>query len=235
MPISFIVGFFVVVHYFNIVWLAGLSYNLGTILHRIFIAKLSFEHYDIMISLFALALPTLLISVWAFANPKTKKPDSSSDYSYAYKDMVSHVLLLLFTCGIYYLVWIYRMTESLNACKNEGYRSPVKKLLLCMFIPFYLYYWTYKSADRIDMLGYEKGIKGDTAAVSTVLSIFLPILAPIFMQNKLNTVIMTREPKPPKEQPSTGYNDLEKLKEYYDKGIITEEEFTEKKKQSLGI
>lgn len=32
-----------------------------------------------------------------------------------------------------------------------------------------------------------------------------------------------------------GYNDLEKLKELYDKGVITEEEFTEKKKQVLGI
>ena len=172
-----------------------------------------------------------------FANSKKKKSDSdsSSDYSYAYQEMIAHVLLLFFTCGIYYLVWIYRMTESLNACKNEEYRSPVKKLLLCMLIPFYLYYWTYKSSDRIDMLGYEKGIKGDTAVLNTVLSIFFPILAPILMQNKLNTVIMTRAPKPQQEQTSAGYNDLEKLKEYYDKGIITEEEFTEKKKQLLGI
>ena len=170
-------------------------------------------------------------------------PASSTAYGKSYKSLVPHVLLLLFTCGIYYLVWIYRTTDSLNACKNEEYRTPVNKLLLCMFVPFYSIYWTYKSAHRIDTLGYEKGIQGDTATLSLILSLFVPILPPILMQSKLNSVIMADSVSPAvatamqyaAEPVDNGYNDLEKLKELYDKGVITEEEFTEKKKQVLGI
>lgn len=170
-------------------------------------------------------------------------PASSTAYGKSYKSLVPHVLLLLFTCGIYYLVWKYRTTDSLNACKNEEYRNPVNKLLLCMFAPFYSIYWTYKSAHRIDMLGYEKGIQGETATLSLILSLFVPILPPILMQSKLNSVIMADSVSPAvatamqyaTKPVDNGYNDLEKLKELYDKGVITEEEFTEKKKQVLGI
>lgn len=170
-------------------------------------------------------------------------PASSTAYGKSYKSLVPHVLLLLFTCGIYYLVWIYLTTDSLNACKNEEYRTPINKLLLCMFVPFYSIYWTYKSAHRIDMLGYEKGIQGDTATLSLILSLFVPILPPILMQSKLNSVIMADSASPAvatamqyaAKPVDNGYNDLEKLKELYDKGVITEEEFTEKKKQVLGI
>lgn len=170
-------------------------------------------------------------------------PASSTAYGKSYKSLVPHVLLLLFTCGIYYLVWIYRTTDSLNACKNEEYRTPINKLLLCMFVPFYSIYWTYKSAHRIDTLGYEKGIQGDTATLSLILSLFVPILPPILMQSKLNSVIMADSASPAvatamqytAKPVDNGYNDLEKLKELYDKGVITEEEFTEKKKQVLGI
>lgn len=184
----------------------------------------------------------LLISFMTFQKEITF-PASSTAYGKSYKSLVPHVLLLLFTCGIYYLVWIYRTTDSLNACKNEEYRTPINKLLLCMFVPFYSIYWTYKSAHRIDMLGYEKGIQGDTATLSLILSLFVPILPPILMQSKLNSVIMADSASPAvatamqytAKPADNGYNDLEKLKELYDKGIITEEEFTEKKKQVLGI
>ena len=170
-------------------------------------------------------------------------PASSTAYGKSYKSLVPHVLLLLFTCGIYYLVWIYRTTDSLNACKNEEYRTPVNKLLLCMFVPFYSIYWTYKSAHRIDTLGYEKGIQGDTATLNLILSLFVPILPPILMQSKLNSVIMADSASPAvatamqyaAKPVDNDYNDLEKLKKLYDKGVITEEEFTEKKKQVLGI
>lgn len=184
----------------------------------------------------------LLISFMA-SQKEITFPASSTAYGKSYKSLVPHVLLLLFTCGIYYLVWIYRTTDSLNACKNEEYRTPVNKLLLCMFVPFYSIYWTYKSAHRIDTLGYEKGIQGETATLNLILSLFVPILPPILMQSKLNSVIMADSASPAvatamqyaAKPVDNGYNDLEKLKELYDKGIITEEEFTEKKKQILGI
>lgn len=199
-----------------------------------------------------------ILSLSFIITPKNLNvPASSTAYGKSYKSLVPHVLLLLFTCGIYYLVWIYRTTDSLNVCKNEEYRTPINKLLLCMFVPFYSIYWTYKSAHRIDTLGYEKGILGETATLSLILSLFVPILPPILMQSKLNSVIMADSASPAvatamqyaakpvdngyndlqyaAKPADNGYNDLEKLKELYDKGVITEEEFIEKKKQVLGI
>lgn len=196
-----------------------------------------FQQILLIVGIFILSLSLIITP------KKLNVPASSTAYGKSYKSLVPHVLLLLFTCGIYYLVWIYRTTDSLNACKNEEYRTPVNKLLLCMFVPFYSIYWTYKSAHRIDMLGYEKGIQGETATLNLILSLFVPILPPILMQSKLNSVIMADSASPAvatamqyaAKPVDNGYNDLEKLKELYDKGIITEEEFTEKKKQVLGI
>ena len=82
------------------------------------------------------------------------------------------------------------------------------------------------------MLGYEKGIHGETATLSLILSLFVPILPPILMQSKLNSVIMADSVSPAvatamqyaAKPVDNGYNGLEKLKELYDKGVITREE-----------
>ena len=42
--------------------------------------------------------------------------------------LAKHVLLLLFTFGIWYYIWIYRMTGYTNAAENEEYRDPTKKI-----------------------------------------------------------------------------------------------------------
>ena len=78
-----------------------------------------------------------------YAQPQ--KPDG-------YCDMLKHVLLLLFTFGIWQFIWIYRTTEFLNRTPNEPPRSGVSQLLLCMFVPFYIIYWVYASCKRIDKL-----------------------------------------------------------------------------------
>ena len=49
------------------------------------------------------------------------------------------------------------MTGYTNAAENEEYRNPTKKLLLCLFIPFYIIYWTYKTGQRVDKMGAAKG------------------------------------------------------------------------------
>lgn len=235
---------FVYIFYFFYDLLKSGHFNFGLLLEYL-------QHILLITAIFILSLSLIITP------KKFNVPASSAAYSKSYQSLVPHVLLLLFTRGIYYLVWIYRTTDSLNACKNEEYRTPINKLLLCMFVPFYSIYWTYKSAHRIDMLGYEKGILGETATLSLILSLFVPILPPILMQSKLNSVIMADSASPAvatamqyaakpvdngyndlqyaAKPADNGYNDLEKLKELYDKGVITEEEFTDKKKQVLGI
>ena len=170
----------------------------------------------------------------------------------AYCGLAKHVLLLLFTFGIWYLIWIYRTTENLNCLEDEPPRNPATKLLLCMFIPFYSIYWIYKSAQRIDRLSALQGRPSDSATLCLILAIFIAIVPPILMQDKINGLVTAQgngwtapqqpvytAPQQPYSAPRTNAagaaEELKKYKELLDMGAITQEEFDEKKKQLLGL
>ena len=104
-------------------------------------------------------------------------------------DLLKHILLLLFTLGIWRLVWIYRITKYLNCVEDEENRNPLAKLLLCMFVPFYVIYWTYKSALRVDKLSKSAKVTSDLAVPCLLLEIFMPIIPPILIQDKINKII----------------------------------------------
>lgn len=155
----------------------------------------------------------------------------------AYCDMAKHVLLLFLTCGIYMYVWIYRMTEYTNYVQGEEYRDPTKKLLLCMFVPFYSVYWIYKTAQRIDKMATAKGIQSDSATLCLILALFVGIVPPILMQDKMNRII-TAPAQPVAVSTSataSTADELKKFKDLLDSGVITQEEFDAKKKQLLGM
>ena len=109
--------------------------------------------------------------------------------SRAYCGLAKHVLLLIFTFGIWYLIWIYRTTDNLNCLEDEPPRNPATKLLLCMFIPFYSIYWVYKSAQRIDRLSAMQGRPSDSATLCLILAILIGIVPPILMQDKINGLV----------------------------------------------
>lgn len=102
--------------------------------------------------------------------------------------MITHILLLLFVGSIWLYIWIYRTTKALNNVPGEEDRNPVTKLLLCMFIPFYYIYWVYKSAQRIDKLAASKGVPSDISTLCLILAIFVGIIPPIIMQDKMNAI-----------------------------------------------
>ena len=178
----------------------------------------------------------------------------------AYCGLAKHVLLLLFTFGIWQLIWIYRTTENLNCLPDEPPRSPATKLLLCLFVPFYIIYWVYKSAQRIDRISALQGRPSDSATLCLILAIFIGIVPPILMQDKINGIVTAQgngwtapqggaytapqqpvytAPQPPYGAPRTNAagaaEELKKYKELLDMGAITQEEFDEKKKQLLGL
>ena len=170
-----------------------------------------------------------------------------------YVDLMSCALLLIFTLGIYYLVWVYRTTRYLNRVEGAPYRNPTTKLLLCMFIPFYGIYWTYQSAQRVDALARSRGIYSELTSPCVLLSIFIGIVPPLLMQNTINAVSQTEapgaaapgaeEPQPtpaPAAVPAAGQGEedvieaLKRYKELLDQGVITQEDFDRKKAQLLG-
>lgn len=165
----------------------------------IFIKAFSINFVYIIMIIIAVAL--LFTGLWmVFPNGRLKKHtraiNSNSNIineADGYFSMVSHILLLLFTCGIWYYIWIYKTTNYLNCARDEVPRGAVSQLLLCMFVPFYSIYWVYKSAQRIDKLAEDKGIKSDITTICLIFAIFIGILAPVFMQDKINAIVTTNK------------------------------------------
>ncbi|MBQ8342410.1 MAG: SHOCT domain-containing protein [Clostridia bacterium] len=179
-------------------------------------------------------LALILIGLW-IANPyKKEKPaaqDAPTDEFYI--STGKHVLLLLFTFGIWSLIWTCKATKYANHAKNAKQRGPVAAVLLCIFVPFYIFFWTYQTARNIDSLAQEKNVHSDIAVLCLILTFFIGIVPPIIMQNKINqTILGTSTPTNPELQSAES---LEKYKELLDKGIITQEDYDAKKKQLLGL
>ena len=105
-----------------------------------------------------------------------------------YVGIVKHILLTLFTFGIYDCIWVYKTTENLNLEGVTEIHSGAKKLLLCVFVPFYRIYWFYAQAKRLENLMKHKGtLTSDFAIVTLVLAIFVPIVAAsALLQVKIN-------------------------------------------------
>ncbi|MBQ9044318.1 MAG: SHOCT domain-containing protein [Oscillospiraceae bacterium] len=57
-----------------------------------------------------------------------------------------------------------------------------------MFVPFYLIFWVYKSAQRIDKLAAANGVQSDISTLCLILAIFIGIVPPIIMQDKINAI-----------------------------------------------
>lgn len=169
----------------------------------------------------------------------------------AHRDMLIHVLLLIFTCGIYQLYWIYKTTQYLNDIDDyHPTQNPLAQLLLCMFVPFYQVYWVYINAKRIDYVANGRGIESDITLISFVLAFFVMIGSSILMQDMLNQIesqgnlsyefgVETEEfytPKTNKKTTKLGVADeILKYKKLMDDGIISKEEFDQKKKELLGL
>ena len=174
-------------------------------------------------------------------------PDGSKQKQEGYYDLVQHALLLLFTFGIWELIWIYRTTKFLNNAPDQEERNPTTKLLLCMFVPFYYVYWIYRSCKILDEWGKEKQDNEEITLIAFILSFFVRIVSLILMQNKLNRLCTMEKKGAPDSDTEGGdrapqaKNDgdrTEEIRNYkalLDDGIITEEEFEAKKKQLLGL
>jgi hypothetical protein len=180
-------------------------------------------------------LALILIGLW-IANPYKKEEtaiEGDTPTSEFYISLGKHIVLMLCTFGIWYLIWIYKTTKYTNLAKGVKQRGPGAAILLYIFVPFYYLFWVYKSAQRIDIMARERGVQSDIAVLSLVLSLFIAIVPPIIMQDKINQTIKGGQaPVNPEVQTAES---LEKYKELLDKGIITQEDYDAKKKQLLGL
>jgi hypothetical protein len=218
----------------------------------------SYVAFSFIITLLTLALEAgayLLICRW-LVNPYKEIPsdvynktgntqNTGTAYGTGYIDMLVHVLLTVFIFPVYLFIWIYKTTVFTNTLPGVRQRDPVKKLLLCMFVSFYVLYWIYITGTIIDGYSKSKNIISDIALPSLLLSLFgLMFIAVILLQSKINSAIngappMSNTPayaQPFQAQaPAANADELMKYKQLLDMGAITPEEYENKKKQILGI
>ena len=84
-----------------------------------------------------LLLGYLIVKLYKITNAKSQAAGCDNAYTDAYCGIGKLILLSIFTLGIWSLIWIHRTTKFLNQAPDAEYHNPTKKLLLCMFVPFY--------------------------------------------------------------------------------------------------
>ena len=146
------------------------------------------------------------------------------------------------------ILFVSNTTKQLNDVQlpnDKPYRDPTNTTLLCLFVPFYSCFWCYKMGQKIDVLLERKGSNERVSTLYLVLGLFVTAVALIMMYLKLKELnIETVEV--PKFNTNTNNtvqsqsiisaaDELLKYKELLDAGILTQEEFDQKKKELLNL
>jgi len=90
-----------------------------------------------------------------------------------------HIILLLFTFGIWYCIWIYRIIQYFNHTPSREQYKPATKILLSMVIPFYAIYWMHKHRRLIDLFAKSPHSQWFDFAILCLL--FVPAIVCILM------------------------------------------------------
>ena len=109
------------------------------------------------------------------------------------RNLVKMLLLGFVTLGIYWLYWIYKVTQLSNHVKTLPERSPVAQLFLCMLVPFYDIYWYYQTSKRVDVMMASVGHPSDSGILTILLTFFTgPVFASLFLPPHAdNEIIIT--------------------------------------------
>lgn len=105
--------------------------------------------------------------------------------------LLEHFILSWLTFGVWEGIWIYRTTIALNEIEGEKCRNPLVQLLLCVFIPFYVTYWYYKTAKSVDNIALTFSIDSDLKVVAAIFKLvfFVGSTSSILVQDKINEII----------------------------------------------
>ena len=87
------------------------------------------------------------------------------------------------------LVFVRDATRRVNACCGEQAYNPVAQMWLCMLVPFYAVYWTWRQADRLDEVVRARGLPLSALGSPCLLvSAVCPYLAILALENRANAL-----------------------------------------------
>lgn len=96
-----------------------------------------------------------------------------------HRKLLTMAILLLVTCGLYFLYWLYQTKEEIN---KLGGTIPTFWFAI---LPFFNIYFLYRYAQ--DFVTYIRRKKNtDLVVLYLLLLLLLPFVAPFILQNELN-------------------------------------------------
>ena len=107
------------------------------------------------------------------------------------RNMALFIVLMLVTCGLYGLYWLYVTTGELEEQGQAGGQSAMVILLITLFLPWVGYLLFGISAnDNLNSIKSKRGMEtADNKVLYIILAICVPIAVPILVQNA-NLVIV---------------------------------------------
>jgi len=99
------------------------------------------------------------------------------------------ILLMIVTCGIYYYVWMYKISDEARANLGpvDSIDPGMTVILTIVTCGIYSWIWMYKQGDIIRKLYEKKGMQAtDEGAMFLILAIFFSPAAIYIIQDKLN-------------------------------------------------
>lgn len=107
-------------------------------------------------------------------------------------NLVWHILLLLFSHGIWDMFWAFRTTRYLNKEESLKKRKLFLETILFVLISPYRIWWIFRTSALVDQLAKENGVKSNLKILCLILAFFLPIVPMILLQIKLNQIVKAR-------------------------------------------
>lgn len=162
------------------------------------------------------------------------------------------IILSFVTFGIYLIIWMNSMIKKIRITNSESTDS-AGELLALIFIPFYSIFWVYTRSQKLFLSSKKIGVQlTDNSVINLLLSLFgLSIVSYAIIQNDLNVIarsfshttsknyktedVVENVIDEPRESNKNSENLdlLQKLADLKEKGVLTEEEFLNKKKELL--
>lgn len=100
------------------------------------------------------------------------------------REILTMVLLFIFTFGIYGIIWTYKFQDELHKETGEGFSGIGHLLMLIFTFGIYHLYWQYAAGLRLAKQGQD-----DKAILYLILA-FTPVsfLNPFLMQQQANAI-----------------------------------------------
>ena len=107
------------------------------------------------------------------------------------REVVTAVILLIVTCGIYGIIWFVGLTDDVKTVSEDPEMPSGGKAFLLTLVTCGIYglYWAYKIGKAMQIAQQKNGLPDkDNSTLYLILEIFIPIVIYILVQSDLNAI-----------------------------------------------